>query len=272
MGLPASSALRLSEGAVGKPTVHPKATFDPLSLHTADLPFMPSRQQPAALLLAAVAAVQPDSALAKGGEFGIFEGRIVSLAHPTMMAVCYAASAWAAFTGYQWRRLREIGIEISGLKAELMGQKQKLDALPVEEDGSKHAGASSLKIEIASLEEQINTLSAVRKELASAGLRDKHYQVGSVILGLGTSFAIEGPVNTFLRAQKLFPGPHLYAGAGVVVAWAMAASLVPFMAKGKDWARTAHIGFNVLALGFFTWQIPTGWDITLKVIKFTKFP
>jgi len=67
-------------------------------------------------------------------------------------------------------------------------------------------------------------------------------------------------------------GPHLYAGAGVVVCWAMAASLVPLMSKGKDAARTAHIAFNVLALGLFTWQLPTGWDITLKVIKFTKFP
>ena len=76
----------------------------------------------------------------------------------------------------------------------------------------------------------------------------------SLILGLGTSFAIEGPVNTFLRAGKLFPGPHLYAGAGVVVAWAMAAAMAPHMAKGKDWARTAHISLNVLALGFFTWQ------------------
>ena len=79
-------------------------------------------------------------------------------------------------------------------------------------------------------------------------------QVGSVILGLGTAFAIEGPVNTFLRAQKLFPGPHLYAGAGVVVCWAMAASLVPLMTKGNDSARYGHMAFNALALGFFTWQ------------------
>ena len=97
-------------------------------------------------------------------------------------------------------------------------------------------------------------------------------QVGSVVLGLGTAFAIEGPVNTFLRAQKLFPGPHLYAGAGIVVCWAMAASLVPLMQKGKESARVGHMAFNALALGLFTWQIPTGWEITQKVIKFTKFP
>jgi len=52
----------------------------------------------------------------------------------------------------------------------------------------------------------------------------------------------------------------------------MAASLVPLMAQGKDAARNAHIAFNVLALGLFTWQLPTGWEITQKVIKFTKFP
>ena len=95
-----------------------------------------------------------------------------------------------------------------------------------------------------------------------------------MILGLGTAFAIEGPVNTFLRAQKLFPGPHLYAGAGVVVCWAMAASLVPLMEKGgrQDSARIAHMSFNALALGLFTWQLPTGWEITQKVIEKTSFP
>jgi len=97
-------------------------------------------------------------------------------------------------------------------------------------------------------------------------------QVGSVILGLGTSFAIEGPVNTFLRAQKLFPGPHLYAGAGVVVCWALAASLVPLMQKGTDSARSAHIALNAIGILLFTWQLPTGWEIAQKVVQFTKFP
>ena len=53
-----------------------------------------------------------------------------------------------------------------------------------------------------------------------------------------------------LRAAPGCPG-----GAGIVVAWAMAASLAPLMSKGKDWARTAHISFNVLAIGLFTWQL-----------------
>ncbi len=208
-------------------------------------------------------AAQPEAALAKGGEFGIFEGRIVSLAHPTVMVVLYTASAFAAFTGFQWRRLREIGNQINGLKDE-----RKRCALSAEQEA---AGASP-SAEYVALSAKIDELTATRKELASDDLRQKHYQVGSVILGLGTAFAIEGPVNTFLRAQKLFPGPHLYAGAGVVVAWAMAASLVPLMSKGSDGARSAHIAFNALALGLFTWQLPTGWEITQKVIEKTSFP
>jgi len=160
----------------------------------------------------------------------------------------YTASAFAAFTGLQWRRLREVGVTIGDLKKELKPLQAQVEA------AGESGAPAALTAQVAQLTTKVDELSATRKALAKDDLRDKHYQVGSVILGLGTSFAIEGPVNTFMRAGKLFPGPHLYAGAGVVVAWAMAASMVPNMAKGKDWARTAHMSFNVLALGFFTWQ------------------
>ena len=238
----------------------PPAFRDPLGLKTASHSSIPAIDPTSATigLVALMAAMEPDAAMAKGGEFGIFEGRIVSLAHPAVMASMYAASAWSAFTGLQWRRLRGLGAEISELKAE---QKKFAPA----EDASPSA-------KYIALGKQIDELTATRKEMTDSKYRDAHHQVGSVVLGLGTAFAIEGPVNTFLRAQKLFPGPHLYAGAGIVVCWAMAASLVPLMSKGNDSARYAHMAFNVLALGLFTWQLPTGWEIMLKVIKFTKFP
>lgn len=56
-------------------------------------------------------------------------------------------------------------------------------------------------------------------------------------------------------AGKLFPGPHLFAGAGIVALWALAASLVPAMQKGNDTARSAHIALNTLNLGLFIWQV-----------------
>ena len=48
--------------------------------------------------LAAVAASVPEAASAKGGEYGMREGRLISLAHPTVMALMYGASAFAAVT------------------------------------------------------------------------------------------------------------------------------------------------------------------------------
>ena len=163
----------------------------------------------------------------------------------------YGASAYSAFTGLQWRRLREVGGEITQLKQELKGPKEALTAA----QESESPPSAALVAQVSELEAKIAELTATRKDLASNDFRDKHYQVGSVVLGLGTAFAIEGPVNTFIRAQKLFPGPHLYAGAGIVVAWAMAASLVPLMSKGNDAARYGHMAFNIFALGLFTWQV-----------------
>ena len=237
----------LSTKPAMRTSVKPATSFDPLKLHSEGFASFPEVDATSAAIgaMALIAAMEPQAAMAKGGEYGIWEGRIVSCAHPAMMVIVYAASAYAAFSGLQWRRLREIGDQISTLKAE-----QKPLALTAEQ---VEAGASP-SARYTALGSEISALTLTRKDLAESKFRDKHYQVGSVVLGLGTAFAIEGPVNTFLRAQKLFPGPHLYAGAGIVVCWAMAASLVPLMGKGSDAARYGHMGFNVLALGLFTWQ------------------
>jgi len=82
----------------------------------------------------------------------------------------------------------------------------------------------------------------------------------------------QGPLNTYARAGKLFPGPHLYAGAGLVVLWALAAAMVPSMQKGNDAARTVHIGANLAGIGLFVWQITSGIPILLKVVELTKWP
>jgi len=206
----------------------------------------------------------------------------VSLAHPAVMSLMYGGSAYSAITGWKWRRQRELGAEVKEIKSERKALQDMIDSMTpqpeVDAEGNAMAAAEpDIKVmgliqQVAELDAKIEEKTAERKEYSNQPLRDNHYQAGSLILGLGTAFAIEGPVNTFLRAQKLFPGPHLYAGAGVVVCWALAASLVPKMAKGENYAREAHIAFNALALGLFTWQLPTGWEIMLKVIKFTNFP
>lgn len=111
-----------------------------------------------------------------------------------------------------------------------------------------------------------------RKELVKGGFKDRHFNWGSLLLGLGVLIGVEGPVNTYMRTGKLFPGPHLYAGASIVILWAVAASMVPQMQKGNDNARTAHIALNCTNLALFAWQLPTGWEIVEKVFQFTVWP
>jgi hypothetical protein len=94
-----------------------------------------------------------------------------------------------------------------------------------------------------------------RKDLVAGGYRDKHFWWGSVLLGGGILVAVEGALNTWFRTGKLFPGPHLFAGAGIVVLWALAAALVPQMQKGNEGARNAHIALNAVNLALFAWQV-----------------
>ena len=58
-----------------------------------------------------------------------------------------------------------------------------------------------------------------------------------------------------MRAGKLFPGPHLYAGMAITGLWAASAALVPAMQKGNESARTAHIVLNSITILFFGWQV-----------------
>lgn len=83
---------------------------------------------------------------------------------------------------------------------------------------------------------------------------------------------MQGPLNTYARAGKLFPGPHLYAGAGLVCLWALAAACVPAMQKGNDLARSVHIGANAAGIAMFAWQVSSGLPILFKVIELTKWP
>lgn len=104
------------------------------------------------------------------------------------------------------------------------------------------------------------------------GFRDRHFNAGSILLGLGVTESVGGALNTWLRTGKLFPGPHLFAGAAITVLWAAAAALVPAMQKGNETARSLHIALNTINVLLFIWQIPTGLEIVGKVFEFTNWP
>eukprot|EP00897_Mesotaenium_endlicherianum_P007560 jgi/Mesen1/6832/ME000351S05949 len=209
-------------------------------------------------LLSFAAALTPflldvESAHAVGGELGLLEGKSVALIHPAAMLTLAAVSGYTAYLGFRWRRTRTIPDEINALK-------KQLPAVATE-------GAPPSETELA-----IKALTEERKDLVKQGFRDRHFNIGSVLLGSGVVFSIAGALNTFWRTGKLFPGPHLWAGAGITALWAAAAALVPAMQKGDDTARSLHIALNVINLALFVWQIPTGLEIVAKVWEFAPWP
>jgi len=149
-------------------------------------------------------------AFAKGGEYGLAEGRIISLAHPVAMGVCFVATLASAYTGYSWRRLREVGADVQEAKKATAAAEAVLAAVAPEADSTRQAAA------VAELQLSLDGISASRKSLADGNFKDNHYLLGTVLLAIGIPFAIEGPVNTYMRAGKLFPGDHVYAGCAIV--------------------------------------------------------
>jgi len=257
--------------------VENEATFDPLNLASSQSAskaktFDPSR----AMSIAALMTFAPLDAGAAGPDWGIFEGRTGSLLHPVTMGGMLLLSLSTALKGFQYRRQRTMGSEISELKKQLPnlnGSSNIGEALAVAKNAEVVDYAMINTLEQAlPLEDEVNALVQERKDLSKMNLKDGHFSQGATLAFLGTAFAIEGPLNTYARAGKLFPGPHLYAGAGLVVLWAAAYACVPAMQKGNDTARSIHIGANAAGIGLFAWQVVSGWPILLKVIEKTKWP
>ncbi len=104
----------------------------------------------------------------------------------------------------------------------------------------------------------------VKKEKGK--LREKHYTLSSILLALVVIGNLGGMGITYINNGKLFVGPHLLVGLGMLALFATSAALVPWMTKGNNLARNAHIVLNVGVLGLFSWQAITGTQILLKII------
>ena len=106
-----------------------------------------------------------------------------------------------------------------------------------------------------------------KKELIKGKYNVKHYQIGSILLGLMVAGAIAAMAVTYINNGKLFVGPHLLAGLGMTSLIAFSASLSPFMQKGANWARMTHILLNFALIGLFTWQAVTGVQIVQRILS-----
>ena len=96
--------------------------------------------------------------------------------HPIVMGSMLLYSISTAILGFQWRRQRTLGDEISALK-------KTLPAPPAEGEAPSPAALE--------IEAQVNALTQERKDLAAAGPRDKHFSQGAWLAFVGTAFAIE---------------------------------------------------------------------------------
>jgi len=230
------------------------------------LPRHSSADMTAAAVSAGVVGMLPAEAWAKGGVYGPLEGKVSSLVHPLVMGSLFFYTCYIGFLGWQWRSTRLIGGEINELKAEIKKHHAGKDEHHDGKDDSAHMSAAEQKLQ-ADLEEKTTR----RKELVEGKYKAKHHEASALLLAGGIFFTCYGVFNTWFRTEKLFPGPHLFAGAAVCVLWVLAAACVPYMEKGNETARTAHIGFNVTSVGLFLWQLPTGFEITQKVLN-AKIP
>lgn len=166
-------------------------TADTFSSENSDFSSLARTVSASALLWTASA----QTALADSPDWGLFEGRTGSLLHPIMMFLMLGYSVWTAILGFNWRRQRTMGDEISALKKtlpDLQGAKSVSEALAAAKsaDSVDQARINALQSSL-SVESEIEALQKERKELAAANPRDKHFSQGALLAFLGTAFAIE---------------------------------------------------------------------------------
>ena len=106
-----------------------------------------------------------------------------------------------------------------------------------------------------------------RKELIKGNFANRHHKVGSIFMALVVLGTIGGMAVTYINNGKLFVGPHLLAGLGMMTMVTVSASLVPYMQKGNVFARFSHVGINMSMLLVFGWQAFTGIEILQRIIS-----
>jgi hypothetical protein len=174
--------------------------FDPLHLSSSSLSSEHNKEVsfPAVVKVSAAAltmwSMGAAPSLAAGPDWGIFEGRSLSLLHPVMMGSMLIFSLYTAFLGFNWRRQRTMGDEISTLKKSLpkFSESSLSEAIAGAKAADTVDSALVSKLQAAlPIESEISTLTAERKELSSQNNKDRHFNQGSLLALIGTSFAIE---------------------------------------------------------------------------------
>jgi hypothetical protein len=202
-----AAPILLSVVSLSQAFIAPKSAFTSVSSRTPSKPtalFAHDSHEPdnnalslpsVASATAALWSLTATVASADSPDWGIFEGRTGSLLHPIMMASLLALSVSTALLGFNWRRQRTIGDDISALKKtlpDLGGASSVKEAVAAAKSAESVDFQLVNKLESAlSVQEDIDALTAERKELSQGNNRDRHFSQGALLAFLGTAFAIE---------------------------------------------------------------------------------
>lgn len=94
----------------------------------------------------------------------------------------------------------------------------------------------------------------------------RHHKTAAGLLLATLAVMVAGMLNTFLRAGRLFPGPHLYGGFLVLLALCAQAALVPWFAEVKT-TRSVHLLGGLVSFALLLSQLWTGVGLTTSLIS-----
>ena len=96
-------------------------------------------------------------------------------------------------------------------------------------------------------------------------LRSLHYIIGGGMVGLVLLLLAVGIVGTLGHFGTLGHSSHLFAGSAVVGLVLLSAASATQIGK-RLWARSLHIGTNIILFGGFLWVSLTGWIVVQKYL------
>lgn len=97
-------------------------------------------------------------------------------------------------------------------------------------------------------------------------LRPLHYIIGGVMVFLVLLLLSVGLIGTIGYYGSLGHSPHLLAGLSVVVLVLISAISASKISPKHPWARSLHIGTNIILLFGFVFVTLTGWTVVQKYL------
>ncbi|MCM0591050.1 MAG: DUF4079 domain-containing protein [Gloeotrichia echinulata DVL01] len=98
------------------------------------------------------------------------------------------------------------------------------------------------------------------------GVRSLHYFIGITMVSLVLLLLAIGIVGTLGHFGSLGHSSHLVAGLAVVVLVLVSALSATQISSRRPWARSLHIGVNMILFVGFAWVSLTGWSVVQKYL------